>query len=75
MRPDAEATVLTAGLGAQLRKASLLRAGGAPLKALQPDNVAQSSNTRHRTGPPDPVAARGGSTVLRKRAPGLLPFK
>lgn len=72
----AEDNALRTGLGVHpLRRASLLKAGGAPLKALQPDNVAQSSNTRHRTAPMDPAAARGGFRVLRKRAPDLLPFK
>lgn len=37
------------------------------LKALQPDNVAQSSNTRGRSGLLDPAAARG-SRVPRERA-------
>lgn len=62
---------MPSGLGLrvhQLRRVSLLRAGGAPLKALQLDNVAPSSKTRRRTGPLDPAAARGGSRMLRERA-------
>lgn len=55
------------GLGSISWEVSLLRVGGTPLKALQPENMAQSSNTRGRSGLLDPAAARG-SRVLRERA-------